>query len=173
MWPTIAASPAAAGAAGFPPKRSARITLTAPVATSSAATRMPAFTPEARITLAAPTFPLPTSRRSAAPQRRASSSAKGTDPMRYAATMIAIMKRAALSSKPRTSIRQTTSDYGTTSPSSRRSAPPRRRGSRRQRFGDRMPATLSSVRASGADNTRDAREGRQASRAGLPPRAER
>ncbi len=59
MWPTIAASPATAGAAAFGLKRSASTTLAAPFSMSSSATSTPAFTPDARITLAAPRLPLP------------------------------------------------------------------------------------------------------------------
>ena len=42
---------------------------------------LPGVTPEARRTLAAPRFPLPIRRKSLPPKRRASSQAKGTDPM--------------------------------------------------------------------------------------------
>ena len=62
--------------------RAASHTLAAPFAMSSTATSTPAVTPDARITFAAPRLPLPTLRRSIAPHRRASISAKGIDPMR-------------------------------------------------------------------------------------------
>src|SRR4029078_10005224 len=87
MCPTIAAMPAAAGTTVLVVKRSASHTLAAPLVISSSATRIPAVTPEARITLAAPRLPLPTRRRSATRHRRASSSANGTEPTRYAETI--------------------------------------------------------------------------------------
>ena len=73
--------PATAAVAVPPPMRSATTTLAAPLATSRIATSRPAVTPEARNTFAAPTFPLPTRRRSLAPQRRASSQANGVEPI--------------------------------------------------------------------------------------------
>ena len=82
MWPTIAASPAAAGTAAPVLTRAASHTLAAPFAMSRTATSTPAVTPDARITFAAPRLPLPTRRRSVAPHRRASISAKGIDPMK-------------------------------------------------------------------------------------------
>src|SRR5262245_34943981 len=87
MWPRIAARPAAADSAGPEPRRSASQTLAAPFAMSNAATTTPAVMPEARITFAAPRLPLPITRRSDAPQRRAQINAKGIDPMRYARTI--------------------------------------------------------------------------------------
>src|SRR5262252_8817213 len=87
MCPTIAASPAAAGSAEPAPMRPASQTLAAPFAMSSAATSRPAATPDARMTFAAPRLPLPTSRTSDPPQRRARISANGIDPRRYAATI--------------------------------------------------------------------------------------
>src|SRR5438445_165629 len=91
MWPTIAATPAAAGSAGPGLRRSASQTLAAPLVMSSTATSTPAVTPDARITFAAPRFPLPTRRKSDAPQRRARISANGIDPIRYAAMMAMAM----------------------------------------------------------------------------------
>src|SRR5471032_1200548 len=85
MWPTIAASPAAAGSAVFGLSRAASHTLAAPFAMSSAATITPAVTPDTRMTFAAPRLPLPARRRSPAPHRRDRISANGIDPRRYAA----------------------------------------------------------------------------------------
>src|SRR5258708_26844847 len=92
MCPTIAATPAAAGRAGPGLSRAASQTLAAPFAMSSTATSTPAVIPDARITFAAPRLPLPTRRRSAAPQRRARISANGIDPIRYAAMMTMAMR---------------------------------------------------------------------------------
>src|SRR5262252_2459352 len=87
----MAASPAAAGTAGLGLMRIASATLAAPFAASSTATSTPALTPDARKTFAAPRFPLPTVRKSVAPQRRESRRAKGTDPIRYAVMTARVM----------------------------------------------------------------------------------
>src|SRR5438552_17128782 len=87
----MAAKPAAAERPGPLPNRSTSHTLAAPFAMSSAATITPAGTPDARITFAAPRFPLPTRRKSDAPHRRARISANGIDPIRYAATIASAM----------------------------------------------------------------------------------
>src|SRR5437870_11481327 len=91
----MAANPAAADNPGPLPNRPASHTLAAPFAMSRAATSTPAVTPDARITFAAPRLPLPTTRKSDAPHRRASISAKGIDPIRYAAIIARAMAYAA------------------------------------------------------------------------------
>src|SRR5581483_582670 len=103
----MAAKPASAAAAPLSASRSASATLTAPLARSSSATRTPAVTPDARMTLAAPRLPLPIRRRSAVPHRRASSSAKGIDPIRYPRMMMAAMARAGPASRGRPCKRNT------------------------------------------------------------------
>src|ERR1700704_1421999 len=97
MCPTTATNPAAAGALASPLSRMASATLAAPLAISRRATSTPALTPETRSALAAPMLPLPTRRRSSAPHRRASSSANGTDPMKYARTRIKAIPRTRIS----------------------------------------------------------------------------
>src|SRR5215831_18907513 len=87
----MAAKPAAAGAIGASEMRIASATLAAPLAASRTATRTPARTPDARNAFAAPRFPLPNVRRSVALHRRERSSAKGTDPIRYATMMANVM----------------------------------------------------------------------------------
>src|SRR5256885_13331951 len=97
----MAAHPAAAGHPAPVASPTASQTLAAPFAMSSAATSTPAVTPDARMTFAAPRLPLPIWRRSDAPHRRASISAQGIDPLKYAARITRIMFRAARRHAPR------------------------------------------------------------------------
>ena len=84
MWPTIAASPAAAGAAAFPLNRAASITLAAPFVMSRIATRMPAVIPAGSHHVRRTEIPAADAAQIDGTQRRASSSAKGIDPIKYA-----------------------------------------------------------------------------------------
>jgi len=81
----IDATPAATGVASPAVSRCARITAMHPLAPSRHIAATALRTPLVRRTFDAPTFPLPT-RRKSIPRRRASTNANGTDPTRYAIT---------------------------------------------------------------------------------------
>ncbi len=101
LWPMIAARPASTSTSMPAPTQRARRTAAVPFSMSSRPERSARRGPSARITFAPPVRPLPIVRGSGPPERRATMTPHGMPPMKYAATVRMIARKAVTTSMRR------------------------------------------------------------------------